>query len=64
MTFCYHCGFELNRGNENFCPQCGTNLEEIHIKKVDDVKVEEMLKFKNIKGDIFGVDNKGNNNKF
>jgi len=28
MTFCHNCGHELTLGNENFCPRCGTNLQQ------------------------------------
>lgn len=31
MNFCIYCRFELN-GNERFCPSCGKNLQNIHIK--------------------------------
>src|SRR5215469_4197781 len=28
MTFCHECGRELTLGDENFCPRCGTNLQQ------------------------------------
>lgn len=28
MNFFHNCGLELTLGNENFCPQCGTNLRQ------------------------------------
>ena len=29
MKFCHNCGLKLTLGNEKFCPDCGTNLQQL-----------------------------------
>src|SRR4051794_21171971 len=64
MTFCHNCGYNLSSGHENFCPQCGTKLQYIKVKTVGEVKQGNALNIERNKGDIFGINNQGNNNKF
>jgi hypothetical protein len=33
MVFCHNCGHKLALGDENFCPRCGTALQQLHFSK-------------------------------
>jgi FixJ family two-component response regulator len=37
MTFCHNCGLKLPTGNEKFCPNCGTDLQQKVQHTVNDV---------------------------
>jgi tetratricopeptide (TPR) repeat protein len=64
MNFCHICGLKLTLGNENFCPKCGTNLQQ-KIATVGSGKMtdnNQLVDIQHTGGDVIGTGFSGSGN--
>src|SRR5215831_8359714 len=59
MTFCHNCGTKLTLGNENFCPRCGTNLQQ---NKTTVDNHNQSIGVQHTAGDVIGAGISGSGN--